>query len=241
MPKIVLEFIGRRFAQGELRTLYKSFNCGLSETGSPAKETKMNSKSKTVATLATLAALIFVAMTLDRALTPYLPLSAAFLTLTVTFTFALMKPSLWSGLAAGLIFGVSSCLTAIMFGKSSVINPLISVLPRFLLGFVIFGVYKAMRFFTKGMKPAAGEALSIGTASALTAASNTVLFLSAMYLFGEGNTIADLFAVTVLVNALPELIISAVLVPIVTLAVRKGLRINLSSAPSTQPKDDSKG
>lgn len=197
----------------------------------------MNSKSKTVTVLATLGALIFVAMTMDRAITPYLPLSAAFLTLTVTFTFALMRPRLWSCLAAALIFGVSSCLTAIMFGKESVINPLISVLPRFLLGFVIFGVYKCARLLTRGMKNrAAAEAISLSSAAALTAASNTVLFLSAMYLFGNGNTIQSLFTITVLVNALPEFIISAALVPVVTMAVRKGLHIRPDDPPKPAAK-----
>ena len=62
----------------------------------------MKSKSKNVVLFATLGALIFAAMTLDRALTPFLPLSAAFITLTVTFTFALIKPKLITGVAGGL-------------------------------------------------------------------------------------------------------------------------------------------
>ena len=86
----------------------------------------MKSNSKNIVAFATLGALIFIAMTLDRAITPFLPLSAAFITLTVTFTFALVRPNLALSLAAALIFGLSSCITAIFFGKESVINPLIS-------------------------------------------------------------------------------------------------------------------
>ena len=44
-------------------------------------------------------------------------------------------------------------------------------------------------------------------------------------LFGEGNSIDSVFKVTILANAIPELVITTVLVPLVTLGVRRGLRI----------------
>ena len=187
----------------------------------------MKSNSKNIVAFATLGALIFIAMTLDRAITPFLPLSAAFITLTVTFTFALVRPNLALSLAAALIFGLSSCITAIFFGKESVINPLISVLPRFLLGFIIFGVYVLMRLIMHKASPKTRETVSLAVASAFTAASNTVLFLSAMVLFGENNTVASLFKITVLANAVPELVLSAVLVPVVVLALRKAMKIDV--------------
>lgn len=206
----------------------------------------MNSRSKTITTLAVLAALIFVAMTLDRTLTFFLAVSAAFLTLTVTFTFALMKPSLWSAAASGLIFGISSCITAIFFGKETFINPLISILPRAFIGLVALGVYRLMGLATRKMPERAGEALSLGAAAAMGALSNTVLTLSAMYLFGSGNTLQQLFTVMVFVNALPEFIVSAFAVPIVVMSVRKGLHIRPTdrvksaavtvAVPATVPK-----
>lgn len=206
----------------------------------------MNSRSKTITTLAVLAALIFVAMTLDRTLTFFLAVSAAFLTLTVTFTFALMKPSLCSAAASGLIFGISSCITAIFFGKETFINPLISILPRAFIGLVALGVYRLMGLATRKMPERAGEALSLGAAAAMGALSNTVLTLSAMYLFGSGNTLQQLFTVMVFVNALPEFIVSAFAVPIVVTSVRKGLHIRPTdrvkaaavtvTVPATVPK-----
>ena len=185
----------------------------------------MKNNTKTIALYATLGALIFVAMTMDRAFTPYLPLSAAFITLTVTYTFALVRPSLLVSFVSGLIFGFSSCITAVFFGKTSVINPLISVLPRAVLGFVLFGTYVLMRGILKRSKPITRESLSIGVAAAITTATNTVLFLFALVLFGEGNSIDSVFKVTILANAIPELVITTVLVPLVTLGVRRGLRI----------------
>ncbi len=190
----------------------------------------MKTKTKTVVLYATLGALIFAAMTLDRAITPFLPLSAAFITLTVTFTFALVKPKLATAVASGLIFGVSSCITAIFFGKSSVINPLISILPRAFLGFIIYGVYALCHKIFGNAKPKTREIASISTAAALTTAMNTVLFLSALVLFGENNTLDSVFKVTVLANAVPEFVMTAILVPIVTLGVRRGLHITDKSA-----------
>lgn len=190
----------------------------------------MKAKTKTVVLYATLGALIFAAMTLDRAITPFLPLSAAFITLTVTFTFALVKPNLATAVASGIIFGVSSCITAIFFGKSSVINPLISILPRAFLGFIIYGVYMLCRRIFGKAKPKTREIASISIAAALTAAMNTVLFLSALVLFGENNTIDSVFKITVLANSIPELVMTAILVPLVTLGVRRGLHIKTEPA-----------
>lgn len=193
----------------------------------------MKAKTKTVVLYATLGALIFAAMTLDRAITPFLPLSAAFITLTVTFTFALVKPNLATAVASGIIFGVSSCITAIFFGKSSVINPLISILPRAFLGFIIYGVYMLCRRIFGKAKPKTREIASISIAAALTTAMNTVLFLSALVLFGENNTIDSVFKITVLANSIPELVMTAILVPLVTLGVRRGLHIK------TEPAEES--
>lgn len=186
----------------------------------------MKSKSKNVVLFATLGALIFAAMTLDRALTPFLPLSAAFITLTVTFTFALIKPKLITGVAGGLIFGASSCVTAIFFGKEAFINPLISVFPRFFLGFIIFGVYTLMRLALKRVSGKKREIAALSVSAGLTALSNTVLVLTSMFLFGENNTLADVFKVTVFVNAIPELVVTAALVPVIVLAVRRALHID---------------
>ena len=197
----------------------------------------MKSNSKNIVAFATLGALIFIAMTLDRAITPFLPLSAAFITLTVTFTFALVRPNLALSLAAALIFGLSSCITAIFFGKESVINPLISVLPRFLLGFIIFGVYVLMRLILKKAASKTRETVSLAVASGVTSASNTVLFLSAMVLFGENNTVASLFKITVLANAVPELVLSSILVPVVVLALRKAMKIDVDKMTAKQPRD----
>lgn len=186
----------------------------------------MKNNTKTIALYATLGTLIFIAMTLERTITVFLPLNAVYITLTTVYTFALVRPSLWVAAASGVIFGISSCITAIFFPKAVLfINPLISVLPRVPLGFVLFGTYVLMRKLLKKANPRARESVSIGVASIVTTATNTVLVLSALGLFGDGKTLESVFKITVLVNAIPELLITPILVPLVTLGVRRGLRI----------------
>ena len=56
----------------------------------------MQSKSKIAVTMALMGALVFVSMVLDRYLSPYLPVSFAIVTLTVTVSFGLIRDNPWS-------------------------------------------------------------------------------------------------------------------------------------------------
>ncbi len=179
---------------------------------------------------ATLAALIVASMYLDRTLTFYLPVSAAFITLTVTFTFGLVHDKLAFSVAAGAIFGVASCLLSLIMGNESFIDPRISILPRFCLGFILFGVYRLMRKILHKLPNKRREILSVGTASAVTAVTNTALVLSALTVFGKQYFTGDALKILLLVNALPEMILSAVLVPIIVISLRKALRISVDYA-----------
>lgn len=198
----------------------------------------MKSKSKSVVMYATLAALIVVSLYLDRLLTIYLPVSAAFITLTVTFTFGLVKDNFALSIASGTIFGAASCLLSLLTGNEAFINPLISILPRFCLGFILFGVYRLMRKILHKLPSKKREAIAAGTASAITAASNTALVISALALFGNIYYTGDALKVMLLVNALPELILSAVLVPIIVMSLRKALRISVDYVNPAKAQSD---
>lgn len=191
----------------------------------------MKSKSKNIVTFATLGALIAVSMWLDRLLTIYLPVSAAFITLSVTFSFGLIKNRFVYAVAAGLIFGMSSWLLSVVMGTEAFINPLISVLPRFIVGFVLFGVYKLMQFILRKLDDKKRETVSVSVASGLSAATNTALVVTALALFGKTYYTGDALKLLLLVNALPELILSATIVPIIVLSVRKSLRISVTAQP----------
>ena len=184
---------------------------------------------------ATLAALIAVSMYLDRLLTMFLPVSAAFLTLSVTFTFGLVKDKLALSVASGTIFGTASCLLSLLTGNEAFINPLISILPRLCLGFILFGTYRLMRRIMRKAQSRKREIVSIATASAITAASNTALVISALALFGNVFYTGEALKLMLLVNALPELILSAVLVPVIVTSLRKALRISVDYVKPPEP------
>lgn len=191
----------------------------------------MKSKSKNIAAFATLGALIAVSMWLDRLITFYLPVSAAFITLSVTFSFGLIKNRFGYAAAAGLIFGLSSWLLSLITGTEAFINPLISVLPRIIVGLVLFGVYKLMQIILHKLSDKKRETASIATASGFAAATNTALVVGALALFGKTYYTGDALKILLLVNALPELILSAAIVPIIVLSVRKSLCISVTLSP----------
>ena len=74
----------------------------------------MQSKSKIAVTMALMGALVFVSMVLDRYLSPYLPVSFAIVTLTVTVSFGLIRDNPWITLSCGAAFGLSSFLVALL-------------------------------------------------------------------------------------------------------------------------------
>lgn len=124
----------------------------------------------------------------------------------------------WVGLSIGLIFGVFSLIQAAIAptGPADVwfTNPVVSVLPRLLIGPVAWIVWKLLQ---KWEIP--GLIIS-GIAGSLT---NTVFVLSALGLFGflPWQAIATIAAA----NGLPEAGAAAVLVLIIVAAWK---RINLS-------------
>lgn len=126
------------------------------------------------------------------------------------------------GALLGGVWGVTCLIRAftnpmwIMFT-----NPLISVLPRILVGLVGGLVFAAMK---KSKAPEFVDAMLAALAATLT---NTVLVLGAIYAFGDmAESYADFFAVfktaftyIVSVNGLIELAAAAIIVPVVYRAI----------------------
>lgn len=73
-------------------------------------------------------------------------------------------------------------------------------------------------------------ALSIG--AFFTVVSNTALVLPMMFLVsGSYGSLSDVYATLMLINFLPELLITVILAPFVILGVRKGLRLGIDGKP----------
>ena len=189
---------------------------------------KKRSSTYNLVLYAIYAALIFVARLLDQLLTSAaLPINFAVITLSVAFSCALINPSIKNGIIIGFIFGLSSFIASFMFGGTAVIygftNPCISVLPRIIVGialyFTFYGVYK----LCKALK-VKGMTIAIVVACVVGALVNTVTVLFTIWLFKTLSGMSVLLVLFV-TNAIPELIVPAIIVPGVVYGVRRGLRI----------------
>ncbi|AGC68157.1 hypothetical protein Cst_c11610 [Thermoclostridium stercorarium subsp. stercorarium DSM 8532] len=139
-----------------------------------------------------------------------------------------------AGAFIGLIFGLSSFYTAatsplpIAF---AFLNPLVSIVPRILIGVVAYYVYHAMDRILGDRR----TAISIGTSAVLATTTNTVGVLGTIYLFYAKRYIEAMISMLglpettspsyIFISAVPnyiaELIASVVICIPVVLAIRK--------------------
>ena len=199
-------------------------------------------------------AAIFLSLILIFVLVPIqtpIGVSMAFIPLIAVCLAATVK-GFWMGLAMGFAFGVASLigsyihpdLTAPMFH-----NPVVSVLPRILIPITVFFSFKFVKWLLRKRR----DDVSTGAASLVSTligvCTNTLLVLAtwAIFYFGrtftfEGNslTITGAFLVSVIsTNFIAELIICAVLTPVICTAVRIALGVDRKGTPiaehSAQP------
>jgi uncharacterized membrane protein len=102
-------------------------------------------------------------------------------------------------------------------------NPLISVIPRIIVGVALYATFKFSymlfkKLFGKGMIPAIALACVVG------ALVNTVTVLSMIWVFKVIEGIDALY-IPFVANAIPEMIIPALIVPGIVFGVRHGLKI----------------
>ncbi len=129
------------------------------------------------------------------------------------------------GALLGGIWGVTCIMRALtntaLYGLF--LNPLISVVPRIIVGFV------AGLLSEKLLKTKIPKGVSLGITAAVSTLTNTVLVLSAIYFFGDMiNTYADLyelvktvFSTVIGINGLIELAGAVILVPAIYIPTEK--------------------
>lgn len=181
-------------------------------------------RSRRIAYIATFIALIFVSLMLDTTLGLFMPVNPAIFSLPTVFTFALMFGSLWYAALGGVVFGLLSFARAFITGSLPFQNPLVSVLPRAIVGFVIFGAYVlGKKLFAKSRK---NEIYAIGFASFLGVLTNTLTVLFMMY-FTDFTTLSGVFAAMIGLNFPIEIVATTLLTPALVTGVRRGLKITL--------------
>ena len=134
------------------------------------------------------------------------------------------------GVMVGLLFGLFSIfqnMIAPNILSFAFLNPLVSVLPRVLIGLTAYYCYKLV--------PVKNEALKIGVGAAFGSLTNTIGVLGMIYVLyaadfaaARGIDPATVFAVVsgiAVTNGLPEAIISAIITVPVVIMVKKARRM----------------
>ncbi len=132
------------------------------------------------------------------------------------------------GAVVGGVWGITCIARAFVLGAGSelfkpFLNPLVSLVPRILVGLIAALIFYALK------KTKLNDIISATIAAAVGTLTNTVLVLSALYIFGMGNqSFFDLFStiITTIIslNGSIELIAAIIIVPLVYKPLSKYVR-----------------
>lgn len=195
----------------------------------------MHSKTKRLVTISLLSGISFVLGFTPLGFIPIPPANATTMHIPVIIGAILEGPV--AGMTIGLIFGVSSIIQALLrpnILSFAFINPLVSVLPRILIGLVSYYSYwLVLKFFSSEKEKVSKwkESVSVGVSAALGTLINTAGVLGMMYLIfseriatamGVGtNAVGGVLLAIALTNGIPEIIIAVLICVGVIRAVKK--------------------
>lgn len=195
----------------------------------------MHSKTKRLVTISLLSGISFVLGFTPLGFIPIPPANATTMHIPVIIGAILEGPV--AGMIIGLIFGVSSIIQALLrpnILSFAFINPLVSVLPRILIGLVSYYSYwLVLKFFSSEKEKVSKwkESVSVGVSAALGTLINTAGVLGMMYLIfseriatamGVGtNAVGGVLLAIALTNGIPEIIIAVLICVGVIRAVKK--------------------
>ena len=133
----------------------------------------------------------------------------------------LLGPS--RGAVLGLVWGLTCWAYAFMQGTADAaifLNPMISVVPRILVGFAAGWYYKGFSKLFGHMKSVFAPNLAIICTAICGTLTNTVLVLSAISIFGTGvmtlgATLTMIIKIALTLNGVLETLLAAIVIPIV--------------------------
>lgn len=181
-------------------------------------------RTRKLTTFAMLAAISAILGLTPLGIIPIPPVGATIMHIPVIITAILEGPIL--GALMGLVFGIISFINAIIKPTPisfAAMNPLVSILPRMLIGVVAYYVYKGV--------PLKNESIKVGASAALATLMNTIGFLGMMYLLyaepvakalGQNvDTVGKFLLVLGTTHGLPEMGVAIVITIPIVFAVRK--------------------
>lgn len=186
----------------------------------------MKNSARTVAFCGVSAALLFVLLLIETFVFSALPVAPPAI-LAIPFAIALSsfgdRRFLFLG---GTALGICSLVCALMIGNVYFINPLISVLPRVLMGLIAGLVADLLkRVCEKSNKKFIREILPYSVAGFVGVLLNTAFVLAAVFLFFGGDVMKTFFAAVITFNTLFEIAGGMVLTPIYCNVLNKVLKI----------------
>lgn len=187
-------------------------------------------KAHLVAFIGIMSALIFVLFLVETTVLSPVGMTACILSLPVAISLSLFDDWRYSFIG-GTILGVCSCISCLIFSAFiQYANPLISILPRFILGITAYWTgFGLSKLFGRCKNKFVNSTLPLSIAGMVGSITNTVLYLLAANLV-LGATFADavnmIVQVAVTIYFPIELVACAVLVPVYVTAIRKFLRID---------------
>lgn len=130
-----------------------------------------------------------------------------------------------AGIVVGLLFGLFSmfqAITAPVLLSFAFINPLISILPRMLLGLIAYGLYRGVP---------GKESIKIGVSAVVTSLCHTVMVMGGIYLLyakdfalARNIPVDSVFNMVLgicIANGIPEAIVSGLIVVPIVLVLKK--------------------
>ncbi len=192
------------------------------------RKIKLNTSNKVstrkITTLAMLSAISVILGFTPLGIIPVPPVPATIMHIPVIIAAILEGPII--GAIMGFIFGIISIVRAITTGNLLLVaylNPLVSVLPRILIGVVAYYVYKGI--------PIKNEKIRVGLSAAVGTAINTIGFLGMMYLLYANeysvvkkisqDTVAKVMVAVAMTNGIPEIIVAVIITVGVIMALKK--------------------
>lgn len=186
--------------------------------------TKAKASTRKLTTLAMLSAISVILGFTPLGIIPVPPVNATIMHIPVIIAAILEGPVI--GAIMGLIFGILSIIRAITTGNillPAILNPMVSVLPRILIGIGAYYAYKSL--------PIKSDKIRVGISAAIGTAINTFGFLGMLYLL-YAETAATAFKVSVdsvgkaivtigVTHGIPEIIVAVIITVGVILALKK--------------------
>ncbi len=181
-------------------------------------------KAHLVAFIGVMFALILVLFMLEGALSIVAGVSTCVLSLPVAIALSIYDD--WkSSFIGGTLLGVSSCIFCLAFGWLVEANPLVSILPRTIIGITAYWTYFGLsKLFKKAKHRYFREIFPASIAAVVGTLTNTVLYILAVSLFvskdimGVGTWLLEIAAA---IYFPIELVASFILVPVYVRVMQK--------------------